>query len=134
MGARDREGKSKAEALARELRHAAGRWLEEAGERPDDRGHQCAAALERLAEHTRCLPDFDHRIAALTCVDPVDDGSPDHVPALQDEPTTLQRIITGDGFHERHPSEPDELLSAVYEEYLRLGKRDAEAYASLGEV
>lgn len=128
MGAR--EGKSKAEALARELLQAARCWREEA----DDRGYQCAAALERLAEHTRCLPDFDHRIAALTRVDPVDDGSPDVVPGLQDEPTTLQRIVTRDGLHERHPSEPDEFLSALYEEYLSLGKRDAEAYASLGEV
>lgn len=132
MGAR--EGKNKAEALAWELLQAARCWREEADENPDGRGYQCAAALERLAEHTRRLPDFDHRIAALTRVDPVEDGCPDVLPGLQDEPTTLQRIVTRDGFHERHPSEPDEFLSALYEEYLSLGKRDAEAYASLGEV
>lgn len=132
MGAAER--KSKAEALARELLDAARCWREKAGERSDDPNRQRAAALERLAEHTRCLPDFDHRIAALSCIEPVDDGSPDVVPGLQDKPTTLQRIVVHGGFCERDTSDPDELLSALYEEYLSLGKRDAETYASLGEV
>lgn len=132
MGAAER--KSKAEALARELLDAARCWCEKAGECPDDPNRQRAAALEWLAEHTRCLPDFDHRIAALSCIEPVDDGSPDIVPGLQDKPTTLQRIVLHGGFCERDTSDPDEFLSALYEEYLSLGKRDAEAYASLGEV
>lgn len=122
---------TKAEALAREFLDAARCWHDRARACPDDRVRQCAAALERLAEHTRGLPDFDHRIAALSCVGPIGDGSPDSVP-VDDAPTTLQRIISQDGLSERHPAEPDAFLSSLYEEYLTLGKRDAEAYASLG--
>lgn len=128
------ERNSKAEALARQLLDAARCWRDRVGDHPDDANHQRAAALERLAEHTRCLPDFDHRIAALTFLDRVDDGSPGVVPGRQDEPTTLQRIVVQHEFCERQSSVPDEFLTALYEEYLNLGKRDAEAYASRGEA
>lgn len=125
---------SKAEALAREFLDAARFWRQRAGDHPDDSHRRCASAFERLAEHARGLPEFDHRVAALAYLGPAGDGAADFGAGGQGRRTTLQRITTQDGLHDRHPSEPDDFLSFLYDEYLSQGKRDAEMYASLGDA
>lgn len=125
----------KAEALAQAFLDAAVWWRQKPQRELDGQPNLCcAAALERLAGHTRELPDFDHRIAALAFVEVLrnDGGHLMACPTGEAQAPTLTRILSQDGLHASHASDPDELLTSLYEAYLLEGKREAEHYASQG--